>query len=74
MSLFERLYYNDTADSLLQPFISFWKAVAVRLGSNPYVLGFDPLNEPFPSNMYTNPSLVTVPGLFDEATLQPFYH
>ncbi len=74
MSLFERLYYNTSENSVQTAFIEFWKAVSNRFAGNPYAIGFDPINEPFPSNMYTNPSLVTVPGLFDEYTLQPFYN
>lgn len=69
MSLFESLYYGN----LQTKFIEYWKAVANRFASNPYVLGYDPLNEPFPSNMYTDPSLVYEPGRFDRVTLQPFY-
>ena len=38
------------------------------------MLGYDPLNEPFPSNMYTNPELVYEPGRFDRTALQPLYH
>jgi len=69
MSLFESLYYGE----LQSKFIDYWKAVASRFANNPYVLGYDPLNEPFPSNMYTDPSLIYEPGRFDRATLQPFY-
>jgi endoglycosylceramidase len=71
MSLFERLYFNSS--NLQDSFIAFWKAVADRLSRNPFALGFDPLNEPFPSNMYTEPALVYEPGLFDREKLQPLY-
>ena len=73
MSLFERLYYNTSSNSLTDKFVNFWKAVSQKLAGNPYVLGYDPLNEPFPSNMYTDPSLMYEPGRFDKYTLQPFY-
>ncbi|TNV80334.1 hypothetical protein FGO68_gene8931 [Halteria grandinella] len=73
MSLFERLYYNTSTQSIQGNFVSFWQVVAERFASNPYVVGYDPLNEPFPSNMYTHPELVGVPGLFDREALQPLY-
>ena len=47
--------------------------VSKRFAGNPYILGYDPLNEPFPSNMYMDPSLVYEPGRFDRYTLQPMY-
>lgn len=72
MSLFERLYSNQTG-GLQDKFISYWKTLANKLSKNPFVLGFDPLNEPFPSNIYTNPDLFYMPGEFDKATLQPLY-
>jgi endoglycosylceramidase len=72
MSLFERLYSNETG-GLQDKFVAFWKAVATRFANNTYVLGFDPINEPFPSNMYMDPSIVYEPGRFDRYTLQPMY-
>ena len=72
MSLFEKLYSNQTG-GLQDKFLAFWKVVASRFANNPYVLGYDPINEPFPSNMYMDPSLVYEPGKFDRETLQPLY-
>jgi hypothetical protein len=72
MSLFERLYSNETG-GLQDKFVAFWKAVAIRFVNNTYVLGYDPINEPFPSNMYMDPSIVYEPGRFDRYTLQPMY-
>jgi len=37
------------------------------------VVGYDPLNEPFPSNIYTEPQYFYAPGSFDKAVLQPLY-
>jgi len=72
MSLFERLYSNETG-GLQDKFVAFWKAVATRFANNTYVLGYDPINEPFPSNMYMDPSIVYEPGRFDRYTLQQMY-
>jgi hypothetical protein len=35
------------------------------LAKNKYVVGFDPINEPFPSDFIDNPDLLK-PGVFDE--------
>lgn len=47
--------------------------MAQKLAGNPYVVGYDPLNEPFPSNVYKNPEIVAEPGLFDARSLEPLY-
>jgi hypothetical protein len=47
--------------------------VASRFANNPYVVGYDPINEPFPSNIYTNPEYFYSPGSFDHQVLQPLY-
>lgn len=72
MELFERLF-SATPGGLQDKFIAYWKRVASRFASNPYVVGFDPLNEPFPSNIYKDASLFYLPGHFDATVLQPFY-
>lgn len=37
------------------------------------MVGYDPLNEPFPSNILTDPSLFLEPGKFDKVGLEPLY-
>lgn len=39
---------------------------------NPYVIGFDPLNEPYPGDWINSPQLL-LPGYFDRYRLQPMY-
>jgi len=73
ISLFERIYYKSAANSLQDTFVAYWKKVAARFASNPYVIGYDPINEPFPSNIYTNPELWYDVGRFDGTVLQPLY-
>ena len=47
---FDALYNNK--DGLRDKFIAFWDKSSARFSRNPYVVGFDPLNEPSIGNMY----------------------
>lgn len=69
-SAFERLYYNESG--IQDHFIAHWEAVAKTLGPNPYVIGYDLLNEPLPANVWKDP-LLNIPGIFDRLGLQPMY-
>ncbi|TNV80046.1 hypothetical protein FGO68_gene7620 [Halteria grandinella] len=73
IEIFDRLYTNKEPYNLTDAYVAYWKKVANRFASNPNVIGYDPLNEPFPSNIYTNLSLIYEPGLFDSEKLQPLY-
>lgn len=42
------------------------------MAANPYVVGFDPLNEPFFGNMLKHPKNI-LPGNFDKTGLAPMY-
>ena len=53
--------------------MAYWDVVAEAFAQNPYVIGYDPINEPFPSNYFEEPSLILEPGLFDREKLQPLY-
>jgi hypothetical protein len=68
---FENLYQNY--NGLQDKFVSFWTEVANTFGSNPYVIGFDPLNEPLPANMYKDWSLVLEHSKADKTLLTPLY-
>ncbi len=72
MSLFERLYSTEPG-SLQDNFVAYWVKVASRFANNPFVVGYDPINEPFPSNIYTDPEYFYSPGSFDRKVLQPLY-
>jgi len=54
-------------------FVAYWNHVSSYFSNNPYVIGFDPINEPFPSNYNVDPSIVMTPGKFDRELLQPLY-
>lgn len=55
-ALFEALYNNDLG--LQDKFLEYWDRVSSRFASNPYVIGFDPINEPLPSSFTKHPFLI----------------
>lgn len=67
---FKALY--DNKNGLQDKFVDYWDVTSGALANNPYVVGFDPLNEPFPGNPTQNPKLVA-PGYADRTLLAPMY-
>ena len=57
---------------LQDKFVAYWDRVSQRFSGNPYVVGYDPLNEPFPANPARDPMLF-FPGNMDKAYLAPMY-
>jgi len=51
---------------LRDKFLAYWDKVASTFEGNDYVLGYDPINEPFVSDYFTEPSMALVPGKFDK--------
>ena len=47
----------------------YWAKVSQKFANNEFVVGYDPINEPFPSNVFADPSLVVEPGKFDKLYL-----
>ena len=47
---FKALYNNK--NGLQDKFVKYWEVTSAALTQNPYVVGFDPLNEPFPGNPF----------------------
>ena len=45
-------------------FVAYWDATSARFAKNPYVISYDPLNEPFPANNVSDPTL-RIPGVMD---------
>ena len=41
--------------------MAFWVRVAARFAGNDWVVGFDPINEPFPADIYEDNSLFYTP-------------
>ncbi|KAJ7545001.1 hypothetical protein O6H91_09G102300 [Diphasiastrum complanatum] len=67
---FQDLYENrwGWADRLAD----YWKVVAKAFRSEPGVLGYELMNEPWAGNFYRNP-LLLLPGVADKINLVPFY-
>ena len=59
-------------DGMQDAFVNYWDHVSARFANNPYVVGYDPLNEPFPANPAKDPMLFT-PGHMDKTYLAPLY-
>jgi len=62
----------NNVQNMNDKFVSFWDQTSARFAKNPYVVGFDPLNEPFPANNVKDPTL-QIPGVMDRKHLQPTY-
>jgi len=56
MAIFDAIYTNK--HGLTDAFVGFWDRVAQKLANNKYVMGFDPLNEPFAADIEANPDLL----------------
>lgn len=59
MNAFSALYNNK--NGLRDKFINYWDVNSAKFANNPFVVGFDPLNEPFPGNYVKEPKLL-IPG------------
>jgi len=71
-SMFRALYDNHLG--MQDKYLAFWEKVANTFSSNPYVLGYDPINEPMPAFG----SVLDVvnklwPGHYDREQLAPLY-
>lgn len=66
------LYYNHLG--FKDKFVAFWEVVNDKLGSNPFVIGIDPLNEPaFSSKDIITDLYNKIPGNYDRSLLGPLY-
>jgi endoglycosylceramidase len=54
-SSFEQFYNNAT---ILDRFVAHWDVVSKYLAGNQYIIGYDPINEPWPANFYKDFSLL----------------
>ena len=70
MMAFDALWTNKLG--LQDQFVNYWFHTSRALGQNPYVVGFDPLNEPFPGMVLQKPKL-NLSGHFDKNQLTPVY-
>lgn len=70
MAIFDALYTNKF--NMTDKFVAFWDTVAKKFSDNQYVMGFDPINEPFPADFVEDTSILS-PGVFDKKKLAPLY-
>lgn len=74
LTIFRELWTNK--NGLQDKYIAFWDTLASNLATNPYVIGFDPINEPLPSWSKIFEMFWTIfpeSGHFDRYDLQPMY-
>lgn len=69
-SAFANLYNN--VNGLRYRFLDYWDIVTNTFKDNPYVLGYDPINEPLIANFWKDLTLL-LPGKFDREVLQGLY-
>ena len=69
-SAFASLYANEFG--LQDKMFEYWKVVAAKFKGNPAVIGYDIFNEPWPANLYREPSLFYETEKFDRTKLFPF--
>ncbi|XP_067933424.1 endoglycoceramidase-like [Watersipora subatra] len=67
---FKNIYTNQSR--ALDHLGFFWQTVAKRFGRYKNVLGYEIINEPFPGNVYTDPTLF-IPGHAGSTELMPMY-
>ncbi|KAL5463688.1 hypothetical protein EMCRGX_G032612 [Ephydatia muelleri] len=63
--------YNNT-DGLRDSWATFWAHAAQQFADNPFILGYELINEPFAGYWYDNPDLL-VPTVADKVNLAPAY-
>ena len=67
---FDALFKNK--NGLQDKFIDYWDHTNARFARNPYVVGYDPINEPLCGNPFKN-LFLEVPGVADRTVLDPLY-
>jgi hypothetical protein len=72
-TLFRAIYQNELG--MQDKYIAYWEFVSNKLSANPYVIGFDPFNEPsfFAAKDFKNFMYTLWPGNFDKYDLAPMY-
>ena len=70
LTAFEALFENT--NGLQDKFLAYWDYTSFRFSKNPYVVGYDPFNEPLGGNPLHWLGL-EVPGVADRKRLDPLY-
>lgn len=64
--------FYDNMNGVQDRYIDYWKVVMANFKDFDNIIGFDLWNEPFPGNVWSNPSQV-IPGHADNNQILPFY-
>ena len=64
-------FYNNQ-NGIQDKFAEFWKVLAKKFKENPFVLGYDLWNEPWPGNLWSDLRNF-LPGHSDRSQVLPFY-
>jgi len=67
---FQTLY--DNTNHVQDQFVSYWQQVALAFRNNPYVLGYELINEPWAGDYLSRPELL-LPKHADQQNLFPMY-
>jgi len=70
MASFEAIFTNK--NNITDHFVDYWDYVSKYFSESPYVIGFDPFNEPFPGEIFKNLWFL-IPGHADYYRLEPLY-
>jgi endoglycosylceramidase len=62
----------DNYKDLQTSFINYWVKIATSVANNPYVLGYELINEPWAGDVISDP-LLLIPGVADRKNLAPMY-
>ena len=71
ISGFDALFATNKAN-MNDRFVAYWDVTSARFAGNPFVVGYDPINEPGASNPLRDPTL-NIPGVMDRKHLAPTY-
>lgn len=66
-------YFYQNENGVQDKFLAYWNLLSAKFANNPYVIGYDPFNEPWPADIYYEPTLLFEFHKFDHAVLQPMY-
>ena len=64
--------FFENKEGLQDKFVDYWNHTSARFAKNPYVVGYDPFNEPAPGNPLRDLTLIA-PGVVDRKYLAPLY-
>lgn len=68
IAAYQNFWQYSNYTYLQDHYIEVWKKVVERFKDNPYVIGYDMMNEPFPGEL-----ALWLNGAFEKYQLQPFY-